>query len=155
QQHRGNYSIYAVADQMVWQDSDDPGHNLSLFARVMGTPETNRNLVDFNLNAGLNVHGLVPGRDDDTFGLAMGFAKVSPTLAGLDRDTQYYTGSYTPARNSETFIEATYQYAVTPWLQLQPDNQYVFNPGGGIANPSGTSRVADELVLGMRTNITF
>jgi porin len=53
-------------------------------------------------------------------------------------------------------VEATYQYEVTPWLQLQPDVQYVFNPGGGLANPSNpTQRIRNELVLGARTNISF
>ncbi len=155
QQHSGDYSLYAVADQTVWQDSDDPGHTLSLFTRIMGTPETNRNLLDFGLNAGVNLKAPLPGRDSDTLGLAMGYVRVSPRVAGLDRDSQFYTGAFTPVRGGETYIEATYQYAATSWLQLQPDLQYVFNPGGGIANANGTARVANELVLGVRTNITF
>ena len=49
-----------------------------------------------------------------------------------------------------------YQYQVAPWWQIQPDIQYVFNPGGGIANPNAPSqRVGNELVLGLRTNILF
>ena len=53
-------------------------------------------------------------------------------------------------------MEATYQYQVTPWWQVQPDFQYVFNPGGGIANPNAPMhRVQDEAVLGVRTIILF
>ena len=34
--------------------------------------------------------------------------------------------------------------------------QYVFNPGGGVANPNNPAqRVGDEFVLGLRTNILF
>jgi hypothetical protein len=36
--------------------------------------------------------------------------------------------------------------------------QYVFRPGAGIADPddpSGTARIANELVIGLRTNIAF
>jgi porin len=41
-------------------------------------------------------------------------------------------------------------------MQLQPDVQYVFNPGAGIADPNNpTEKVRNELVLGVRTNITF
>ena len=60
----------------------------------------------------------------------------------LDRDTGFYTGAFHPVRSGETFVEATYQYQLTPWCQIQPDFQYVFNPGGGIANPncSGPAR---------------
>jgi porin len=59
-------------------------------------------------------------------------------------------------RGSETVVEATYQYQVNPWLQLQPDVQYVMNPGGGIANPNNpTQTIKNELILGVRANITF
>jgi porin len=155
QQHRGNYSIYAVADQLVWVDPREGDRTISLFARAMGTPEANRNLIDFSLNAGLVFHEPFLHRDDDTFGIGMGFAQVSGQAAGLDQDTQFYTGAFTPARTSEAYLEVTYQYSVAPWLQLQPDFQYIFNPGGGVANTSGTARVKDEAVLGVRTNILF
>jgi porin len=50
----------------------------------------------------------------------------------------------------------TYQYQVTPWWILQPDFQYVFNPGAGVANPNAPGeRVQDEAVFGLRTIITF
>ena len=43
-----------------------------------------------------------------------------------------------------------------PWWQVQPDLQYVFNPGGGLADPNDPSRkVASEFVLGLRTNVLF
>jgi porin len=155
QQHRGNYSIYAVADQLIWVDPTEGDRTISLFARAMGTPEQNRNLIDFSLNAGMTFHEPFLHRDDDTFGIGMGFAQVSGSAAGLDQDTQFYTGTFTPTRSSETFIEVTYQYSVAPWLMLQPDFQYVFNPGGGIATTSGTAKVKDEAVIGVRTNILF
>ena len=78
-------------------------------------------------------------------------------LTHLDRAAAFYNpGTYVPARGGETYLEITYQYQVTPWWQLQPDIQYVFNPGGGIANPNAPlHRVGDELVLGLRTVIQF
>jgi porin len=155
QQHRGDYSIYAVADQLVWVDPQESDRTINLFARAMGTPEEDRNLIDLSLNAGMIFHEPFLHRDDDTFGVGMGFAKVSSQAAALDQDTQFYTGAFTPTRTNEAFVEVTYQYAVAPWLMLQPDFQYVFNPGGGIANASGTARVKDEAVLGVRTNILF
>jgi porin len=61
-----------------------------------------------------------------------------------------------PVRGGETYLEVSYQYQATPWWQLQPDIQYVFNPGGGVANPNDpATRVGNELVLGIRTNILF
>jgi porin len=59
-------------------------------------------------------------------------------------------------RSSETIIEATYLYQVTPWWQLQADFQYVFRPAGGIRNPENPSqRVGNEAVMGVRTNSCF
>jgi len=154
--HRGDYALYAVADQMVWRDPAEADHNVNLFLRVMGTPDEDRNLIDFSLNAGLTLHEPFAHRDDDTFGLGMGYAKVGSHAAAFDQDTAAASGSFNPIRHSETFVEATYQYQVTPWWQLQPDAQYVFNPGGGVLNPNGNGRrVGDELVVGLRTNILF
>ncbi|KGT00930.1 carbohydrate-selective porin, OprB family protein [Burkholderia pseudomallei] len=61
-----------------------------------------------------------------------------------------------PVRRAETLIEATYQYQVTPWWQLQGDFQYAFRPGGGIPNPNEPgSRIGNEAIVGVRTTITF
>jgi len=153
--HRGNWAIYAVADQIIWVDPEEPDRTLNVFIRPMGTPLADRNLINFSLNAGITFREPILHRDDDTFGIGMGYAHVSGRAAALDRDTAALTGSFTPVRSGETFVEVTYQYEATPWWQIQPDVQYVFNPGAGIANASGTSKVGNELVLGLRTNILF
>ena len=45
---------------------------------------------------------------------------------------------------------------VAPWWQVQPDFQYVFNPGGGILNPNQpTQRIGNEAIFGLRNTITF
>ena len=154
--HRGDYGIYGVVDQMLWVDPEEADRSVSIFARIMGTPEVNRNLIAFSANLGVNFKEPFLGRDDDTFGLGMGYAKVSSGAAGLDRDTGAFGEGYTPVRSNETFVEATYQYEAAPWLQLQPDVQYIMNPGGGVANPTSVDqRIKNELVFGLRTNILF
>jgi len=154
--HHGDYSIYAVADQMLWISPSDSNRNISGFMRVMGTPESDRNLISFSANAGLTMHQPLFYRNDDTFGLGMGFAHVSSSASALDADTAAIDGGFNPVRGNETFVEATYQYQVKPWWQMQPDLQYVFNPGGGVANPNAPNeRIGNEFVLGLRTNITF
>lgn len=156
--HPGDYGIYAVVDQMIWSDpnDEDGDRNLSVFTRAMGTPQTDRNLIDFSLNVGLNMHEPIPHRGDDTAGIGMGYAQVSGAASGLDRDTGFFTRSSYPVRGGETFIEATYQLQLTPWCQVQPDFQYVFNPGAGIPNPQSPGhRIRNELVFGLRLNITF
>jgi porin len=155
--HRGDYGFYAVADQVIYRWSDDPGRNVNVFLRPSIAPQQDRNLISFSLNAGLTTHGLFPGRNDDTFGLAAGFAELSDGARGFSLDSASYNpGVFTPVRRNETILEATYQYQVTQWCQLQPDIQYVFNPGGGIANPNDpTQKLKNETVIGARANITF
>jgi porin len=121
----------------------------------MGAPG-DRNLINFSVNAGITLKAPLPGRDDDSLGIGFGIAKVSPAAAGLDSDSGFFSGAPFPVRGSETFIEVTYQIQAAGWWQLQPDFQYVFNPGGGIQNPNQpTRRVGNEAIFGLRSIVTF
>ena len=152
---RNNFSLYAVADQMIWRPSDDSPRSVGVFARIMGAPG-DRNLIDFSVNAGVALKAPLPGRDDDSLGVGFGIAKVSPSAAALDSDTAFFSGAWFAVRGSETFIEVTYQIQATGWWQLQPDFQYVFNPGGGVQNPNNpTQRVGNEAIFGLRSIVTF
>ncbi len=156
QTHHGDYAFYAVADQMLWRAKGEPDQNINLFVRAMGTPDGDRNLVSFSLNAGFTFHEPFAHRDDDTFGIGMGYAKVGSHASGFDQDTGAFTHAFYPVRGAETFVEATYQYAVTPWWQLQPDIQYVFKPGAGALNPDSPGQaIKNETVVGLRTNLLF
>jgi len=155
--HHGNFSLYGVMDQMIWRSKDDANRSLNFFIRPMFTPFQNRNPVSASIDAGLTMHGPFPGRDNDIFGVQMGVAWATDGASGYDRDLRFFQPTaYTPVRSSETFFEAMYQIQVTPWWQIQPDVQYFINPGAGIANPNEpTQRIKNELVIGLRTNITF
>ena len=159
--HRGQYSVYGVADQMLWRQADDPNRSLSVFTRVMGSPQADRNFLTFSANLGLTYHDPVANRPDDTLAIGLGYAKVSDRVTQADRDAAEVAQAddptiYGPTRRDETYLEATYQYQLRPWWQVQPDIQYTFNPGGGIADPNNPqSRVKNEAVFGVRTNVLF
>ncbi|MFM0742029.1 carbohydrate porin, partial [Paraburkholderia xenovorans] len=154
-QHRGDYSFYAVADQTVWQRGADSPQSVGVFARVMGAPG-DRNLVDLGVNAGVTLKAPFKGRDNDVAGLAIGYAKIGSHAQSLANDTAALTTPGYPSRSAETVVEATYQYQVTPWWQLQADFQYVFRPAGGIPDPANPSqRIGNETIVGLRTNIVF
>jgi porin len=154
--HHGNWGIYAVADQIVWVDPRDVDRTVNVFVRAMGSPQGDRNLISVSLNAGVVIHEPIRHRDDDTFGIGMGYTHVTSGASAFDQATNVYTQAGIPVRGGETFVEMTYQYQVTPWLTVQPDIQYVFNPGAGVANPNNPpQRVGNELVFGLRTNVLF
>ena len=152
---QSNFGIYGVMDQMLWRPDPQTARAVGVFARVMGGPG-DRNLFNFTVNTGITLKAPLPGRDNDTVGLGYGLARVSNAATNLDKDTVFYSGLGVPIRSSESFIELTYQAQIAPWWIAQPDLQYVFTPGGGIANPLiPGQRVGNELVLGLRTNVTF
>lgn len=151
--HHGDWGVYGIADATLYQA--EGGGTLSGFTRIAGGTPNDRNLISFYLDAGLTYKGLIPGRDDDTAGIAVGFARIGNGARGLDQDTQFFTGNPAfPVRSSEVVMELSYQAQITPWLTLQPDLQYIFRPAGGVLNPNGSLR-RDALVLGLRSAINF
>ena len=53
------------------------------------------------------------------------------------------------ARNYEALIEICYTYEIRSGWTVQPDFQYIFQPGGNVAG------VDDAAVVGARTSINF
>lgn len=152
---QGNYSLYAVIDQLVWREDAESSRGIGVFFRGMAAPSS-QNPIDFSLNAGVTLHAPFFHREYDTCGIGIGIADVSPRARNYDRDNANFNAMPIPIRGSETFVEATYQYQVVPWWVLQPEAQFMWNPGAGASYPSGTTqRVSNELVLGLRTNISL
>ncbi len=151
----GNFGIYGVMDQVIWRPDPQGARALGVFARIMGGPG-DRNVLNFALNAGITLKAPIAGRDNDTIGLGYGLARISNAASDLDNDINGFSQAAIPIRSSEHFIELMYLAQLAPWWTVQPDLQYVFRPGGGIANPLvPDQRIQNELVLGLRTGVTF
>ncbi len=152
---RHNYSIYATIDQAIWKPNREGPQTVGVFLRAMGAPG-DRNLVTISLNGGLVLKAPLPHRDLDTLGLGFGYNRIGAAARQLDRAAQATDSATSSIRSSESFIELTYQAQVAPWITLQPDVQYVINPGGGINQPDGTGqRVGDAVIFGARTSVRF
>jgi len=149
--HSGNWGIYGIVDVSLYQAAN--GGGLSGFARIAGSPG-DRNVISFYIDGGLAYQGLIPGRDNDTAGFAVAYARIGNNLRGLDQDTRSFSNPLFPIQNQEVALELTYQVQVTPWMTLQPGIQYVFNPGGNVLNPDGSMR-RNALVLGLQSALTF
>ena len=154
--HRGDFGLYAVAEQMVWRGVEKE-RTLSLFLRPILSPQRDRNLVAFSLNGGMALRDRLPGRKDDTFALGFGRVEIGGGAVGFSADSAFYhPGVFTPKCDYEAMLEATYQFQATPWAQIQPNLQYIRNPGGGLAVPLQPSRkVGDAVLAGVRINLTF
>ncbi|MEA3118346.1 MAG: porin [Paraburkholderia sp.] len=150
--HSGDFSIYATADQMIWRSSANTSQSLGVYAMAMGAP-SNRNLIDFEANAGLVLNAPFKGRNNDTAGVSVGYVNISPGVVFANSAGFTVPGSSVPT--GETVIEATYLCQVTPWWQVQADFQYFFHPTGGISSPINGKPLSNEAVVGLQTVVTF
>jgi len=151
---RGNDGVYAVLDQSIYRVPGSTDRGVGTFVRVSGSP-ADRNLISFYADGGLTFKGLLPGREDDTFGLGFGYARISRDAVGLDQ--RLFTGIASPVRSSEAQIEVTYQAQIVPGWTLQPDFQYVFRPGGNVANPREPNGAVarNAAIFGLRSAIRY
>jgi porin len=133
-QQTGNYGLYVMGDQMVFREGG-PGSSrgLSLFGALIYAPSASINPLPLFASVGATYSGLVPTRDRDIAAFAM-----------------YYGGfsRYLPGQTYEMVLEWTYAIAVGRRLTIQPDVQYVINPGG-------VSSVGNAVVLGLQIGIEF
>lgn len=153
-EHRGNWIFYAVVDQMVWRPQVNSAKSLGVFARVTGN-KSDRNVVNFVMDAGINLKAPFEGREEDTFGIGWGMAHTSSRARQADRDLRALSDSYYPIRSNEHHIEVTYQAQITPWLVIQPDFQYIRRPGGGTLNEETGKKVGSETIFGLHTRVIF
>jgi len=117
-------------------DFDANQEGIGLFFRMAITPE-GRNLWNLFVSGGVGGRGVIPGRPNDRYGL--GFYSM---IVSNDLKNQPIIGRL----DSEWGLEAYYNFAITPWLQLTPDIQYI---------QSGLPTVKDSVVLGTRLQMYF
>ena len=154
--YKGNFSVYALADQMVWRKPGTDDEGVTLFGLIMGAPD-DRNASDLYAECGVSVKGMIEGRPDDHFGLGLAYAHTSDAFRRWGEESIALTGDGKLYAPYEAIIEATYQYQLAPWWNIQPDIQYVINPGASLPpdEPGVTTVLKNALVIGVRTKIDF
>lgn len=115
---KGNSAVYMIADQLLYKENNTDDQGLGAMFQFGWTPK-DRSINNLFLSLGLNYYGLIPGRDEDVLGLAMALASISNVYKELIPGTLGH----------ETAIELTYKYNLSDILTIQPDFQYIINPG--------------------------
>lgn len=135
----GNSGVYGFIDAplIAWPGSEV---SVSSFVRY-GIADERFNRLDSYLGAGIVIDGIVPRRPRDRVGLAI----ARGMIGGPARRADALAGRNTAGH--ETAIELTYSAALTDWLRIQPDIQYVIQPNGNRA-------LDDALVIGVRFELT-
>jgi porin len=150
-----SYGLHFVADQMLYREThsdvapvtDSKGQQtsgaspsnqgLGAFTHVGLSPQ-NFSFINFYIDGGLTYKGLIPSRDNDVLGVAIGYGHLTD-------DPQDNPGRSNPGY--EIILETTYEIELASWLSLQPDLQYVIHPSG--------TNIPNALVLGARTTLSF
>lgn len=144
--HDDDYGIYAVVDQAVYQGD---AFGASVFARV-GVAPNDRNLVSFYADGGFGLTGLIPERDDDVLTFGVAYMDIGGKAEQADIDA-----ALPVVRDCELALELNYLVQLTPWWTLQPDLQYIVNPGGKVPHPVTNEEVDDAFIVGLRSGFTF
>lgn len=156
QRRKGNYALYGVIDQLLWSEPGTDSQGLSGFIRATVNPQSDRNEIAWYFDLGLGYTGLLPGGEDDVFGIGFAYGRIGSDLADLARATNAYSGAFSPTPDYEAVFEATYQANVAPWLSVQPFFQYIFHPGGNALDPDNPNvAIKNATVVGLRIAVTL
>ncbi len=151
-QHRGNWGLYAIADQMVWRQGD---RSANLFVRGGFSPD-DRNLLSWYVDGGAGFTGLLPGRPADVLTFGVAYAEISGDAVAADADALAANGPPSFIRDHEVVFEVSYALQIAPWWIVQPDFQYIIHPGGNVGHPDDpTVTVDDAIIVGVRSTFTF
>ena len=97
-----------------------------------GVANKNAQAIAGYLGGGLVQKGLIKGRPDDRFGIAIAHAIIGePAVQAFD------------VHHAETSIEMTYQLKVSSRFVIQPDVDYIIHP-------AGVAHAPNSLGLGLR-----
>jgi porin len=144
--HSGNWGVYAAGQQQLWREhrvADANEQGLGVFGRTGWTP-SDRNLLQFYWESGLNYRGLIPGRNQDQCGVAVVYGAISDALRELRRENNSANQTAKSLPDYEMVLEAAYRVTLRPGWSLQPSIEYLMHPGGSAAR-------GNALVLGLRT----
>jgi porin len=158
--YHGDYNIYATVEKTVYHPEEvesvrdpkdmkemkerdvlDTKKGLDLLFEFVGAPG-DRNSLQYEFTTGARYTGLIPGRDADKVGFGLIYSDNGIAFS------QANVNDGGPGLGGETTLELDYQYNPAPWLSIQPDAQYIIDPGGN-------SNRDDILVLGLRTIVRF
>ena len=136
-QHGG----YVLGERTFYHFSEDGERFVSGFARYTWGDGRSYELRN-TLNLGLHAKGVIESRPDDILGLAWTRAGTSSEF----RQATRIAGDL--PTHSESIWELTYRAQLTPYLAIQPNAQWVRNPGGTVG-PN------DAKLIGVRFDIAL
>ena len=115
----GNYGFYIIADQKIISIDEEVGRSLGLFTQIGVSPK-DRSINSLYWALGINFYGPFVKRAEDVFGIAVANALMSSYSVDMSKGVM---------DKSEIAIECFYKLKLTENISLQPEVQYIINPG--------------------------
>lgn len=131
--------MYALGSYRFYHDQQ--GRAAGVFLRG-GVADGDTAQVDWDYEAGLVGNGLIPSRPDSEIGFGISQAHNS------DKYMRVQQAASTPVDRNEYSYELYYLDTIAPGISIQPDVQYVVNPGTDVVTGNAT-------VLGLRLNVSL
>jgi porin len=132
---KGNAGLYLVADKTI--HATDDGRSIGAFLQLGSAPDKSIGEFKSYIGGGLKYTGLFPNRRQDDAGIAVAHALVSDKLvSNLGRE------------KAETTLEITYRAVISRHFAVQPDMQFIFNPGAD-------SKIKNAVIAGVRFEMSF
>jgi len=142
QGQNGAYGLYWHFDQMLYRMFPDADTGLTAWSAFVLCPQQNTAKVPFQYNGGLVYTGMIPFRPQDVSIFGVSYGNFSSNYAQAN---QVSAGGYA---TYELVYEFGYRINMTKFAYIQPDAQWVINPGG-------TGTIPNALVLGAQIGVTF
>jgi hypothetical protein len=108
------------------------------FLSLLFAPDTSINTMPFFVNGGLVYRGPFASRPRDRAAFGVVYGSFSNELARSQRAARR-AGSAVGIQSYELVLELTYRFQLTGWLRMQPNVQYIINPGATGSIPDALS----------------
>ena len=146
--HQGEYGEYVNFLQRVTAP-EGAGSKRGLSAFFNSTFADRRtSTLDSQTALGLLYVGPWKRREHDVLGIAIARTHVNPRVSRAESLSNGLRDDPLPARGAEWVGEIFYGIAIDKWLELRPDFQYVYQPGG-------LAHVTNDVIAGLRLSINL
>ena len=129
-----NMGYYGLAEIPLLLEQDN-AQGLGAFLSL-GSADKHRNQIDRFTGIGLIYTGAIPSRDEDVVSFGVAQAHNSNRFLEFNEGTE----------RAETAYELTYRIVISDHISVQPDIQYIVNPG---TDPA----LDNAVIVGVRTEL--
>jgi len=136
------YALYWHFDQMLYRLNPTSDTGLTAWSAFVLSPQQNTSKMPFQYNGGLVYTGMIPCRPRDISIFGVAYGNFSSNYAQANQTTLGGYATY------ELVYEFGYRINMTKFAYIQPDVQWVINPGGA-------GNIPNALVLGAQIGVTF